>query len=83
MNTQSSTSVQRVWNYCNVLRDDGISNGDYVEQLTDLIFLKMDDEITCWVNPAPSLKTCAGAPCSRKRARSWMARRSKSITSNA
>jgi type I restriction enzyme M protein len=42
MNT--STIVQRVWNYCNVLRDDGISYGDYVEQLTYLIFLKMDDE---------------------------------------
>ncbi len=42
--TQSSTIVQRVWNYCNVLRDDGISYGDYVEQLTYLIFLKMDEE---------------------------------------
>ena len=44
MNTQSSTIVQRVWNYCNVLRDDGISYGDYVEQLTYLLFLKMDME---------------------------------------
>lgn len=44
MSTQSSTIVQRVWNYCNALRDDGISYGDYVEQLTYLIFLKMDDE---------------------------------------
>lgn len=44
MNTQSSTIVQRVWNYCNVLRDDGISYGDYVEQLTYLLFLKMDHE---------------------------------------
>jgi len=40
----SSTIVQRVWNYCNVLRDDGISYGDYVEQLTYLLFLKMDHE---------------------------------------
>jgi len=40
----SSTIVQRVWNYCNVLRDDGISYGDYVEQLTYLLFLKMDYE---------------------------------------
>ncbi|QWA10374.1 hypothetical protein GTU79_24660 [Sodalis ligni] len=30
--------VNRVWGYANVLRDDGISNGDYVEQLTLLIF---------------------------------------------
>lgn len=36
--------VQKVWNYCNVLRDDGMSYGDYVEQLTYLLFLKMDDE---------------------------------------
>ena len=40
----SSTIVTRLWNYCNVLRDDGISYGDYVEQLTYLLFLKMDDE---------------------------------------
>lgn len=40
----SSTIVDRVWNYCNVLRDDGVSYGDYLEQLTYLLFLKMDDE---------------------------------------
>ncbi|HLO28195.1 MAG TPA: hypothetical protein VK249_03615 [Anaerolineales bacterium] len=34
MSTQSSTIVQRVWSYCNVLRDDSISYGDYVKQLT-------------------------------------------------
>jgi type I restriction enzyme M protein len=43
--TQASRSiVDRVWNYCNVLRDDGVSYGDYLEQLTYLLFLKMDDE---------------------------------------
>ena len=41
---QSATIVQRLWNYCNVLRDDGMSYGDYLEQLTYLLFLKMDDE---------------------------------------
>jgi type I restriction enzyme M protein len=40
----SAAIVQRLWNYCNVLRDDGMSYGDYVEQLTYLLFLKMDDE---------------------------------------
>ena len=40
----SATLVQKLWNYCNVLRDDGMSYGDYVEQLTYLLFLKMDDE---------------------------------------
>ena len=44
MSTQSATIIQRVWNYCNVLRDDGVSYGDYLEQLTYLLFLKMDDE---------------------------------------
>src|SRR5512135_696866 len=42
--TPASNIVQRVWNYCTVLRDDGMSYGDYVEQLTYLLFLKMDDE---------------------------------------
>jgi type I restriction enzyme M protein len=44
VSSQSATIVQRLWNYCNVLRDDGVSYGDYVEQLTYLLFLKMDDE---------------------------------------
>jgi type I restriction enzyme M protein len=44
MSNESSTIVQRLWNYCNVLRDDGMSYGDYVEQLTYLVFLKMDYE---------------------------------------
>lgn len=46
MANESSSIVQRVWNYCNVLRDDGMSYGDYVEQLTFLLFLKMVDEGT-------------------------------------
>ncbi|HVF71407.1 MAG TPA: class I SAM-dependent DNA methyltransferase, partial [Chthoniobacterales bacterium] len=36
--------VQKLWNYCNILRDDGLSYGDYVEQLTFLLFLKMANE---------------------------------------
>jgi type I restriction enzyme M protein len=31
--------VQRVWNYCHILRDDGVSYGDYLEQLTYLLFV--------------------------------------------
>ena len=46
MANDSSALVQKLWNYCNVLRDDGVSYGDYVEQLTYLLFLKMDDEQT-------------------------------------
>ncbi|WP_296533784.1 type I restriction-modification system subunit M N-terminal domain-containing protein [Rhodoferax sp.] len=44
MNTTTNSLVQKLWNYCNVLRDDGMSYGDYVEQLTFLLFLKMADE---------------------------------------
>lgn len=40
----ASSLIQKHWNYCNVLRDDGMSYGDYVEQLTYLLFLKMADE---------------------------------------
>ena len=36
--------VAKVWNYAHVLRDQGISYGDYVEQITYLLFLKMDQE---------------------------------------
>lgn len=44
MNTTSI--VSRVWSFCTTLRDDGVSYGDYLEQLTYLIFLKMADEYT-------------------------------------
>src|SRR5438045_2913082 len=44
MAEQSSQLVAKLWNYCNILRDDGLSYGDYVEQLTFLLFLKMADE---------------------------------------
>lgn len=40
----TSTIVSRVWSFCNTLRDDGVSYGDYLEQLTYLLFLKMADE---------------------------------------
>lgn len=46
MANESAAIVQRLWNYCHVLRDDGVSYGDYVEQLTYLVFLKMADEQT-------------------------------------
>lgn len=46
MTNGSTQIVQKLWNYCNVLRDDGLSYGDYVEQLTYLLFLKMAHERT-------------------------------------
>src|ERR1039457_2030806 len=46
MSSAASGLVNKVWNYCNLLRDAGVSYGDYVEQLTYLLFLKMDYECT-------------------------------------
>ena len=40
----NSPIVQKVWSFCNTLRDDGVGYGDYLEQLTYLLFLKMADE---------------------------------------
>lgn len=36
--------VSKVWSFCNILLDDGVSYLDYTEQLTFLLFLKMADE---------------------------------------
>lgn len=44
MANESDTIVKKIWNYCHVLRDDGVSYSDYLEQLTYLLFLKMADE---------------------------------------
>ena len=44
--TTSSDIGQKLWNYCDVLRDAGLSYGDYLEQLTYLIFLKMMHELS-------------------------------------
>lgn len=44
MSEQSTAIISKVWGMCNPLRDDGVSYGDYLEQLTYLIFLKMSDE---------------------------------------
>ena len=46
MTNEASAIVQKLWNFCEVLRDDGVSYGDYVQQLTNLLFLKMADEQT-------------------------------------
>src|SRR5271157_3198478 len=60
MSNHSQQIVQKLWNYCNVLRDDGLSYVDFVEQLTLLLFLKMAHERLqapwrqAWVVPAGS-----------------------------
>ena len=58
MNNLSTTEiVNRVWNYAHVLRDEGVGYGDYVEQLTYLIFLKMTAERVAGGQEGESLAT--------------------------
>jgi type I restriction enzyme M protein len=40
-----STIISKIWNLASVLRDDGVGYGDYLEQITYLLFLKMADEL--------------------------------------
>ena len=42
MNTNNI--AQKIWSFCDTLRDDGLGYNDYLEQLTYLLFLKMADE---------------------------------------
>ncbi|MBI5193540.1 MAG: SAM-dependent DNA methyltransferase [Nitrospirae bacterium] len=44
MSSNTSGIISKVWSFCNTLRDDGVGYGDYLEQLTYLLFLKMADE---------------------------------------
>ena len=53
----SAPIVTKVWSFCNTLRDDGVGYGDYLEQLTYLIFLKMADEYS-----KPPYKRDVGIP---------------------
>ncbi len=39
-----SDVVGKLWGFCNTLRHDGVDYGDYIEQLTYLLFLKMAEE---------------------------------------
>ena len=42
--TDTRRLVEKLWSYCNVLRDDGVGTIEYTEQLTYLLFLKMAHE---------------------------------------
>lgn len=44
MSNTNTAVVSKIWAFCNTLRDDGVGYGDYLEQLTYLLFLKMADE---------------------------------------
>jgi len=39
-----SDVINKLWGFCHTLRHDGLDYGDYIEQLTYLLFLKMADE---------------------------------------
>src|SRR3954454_10884397 len=50
--TDTRRLVDKLWSYCNVLRDDGVGTIEYTEQLTYLLFLKMAHErATRQLNP--------------------------------
>jgi Type I restriction-modification system methyltransferase subunit len=57
MSENSTAIISKVWGMCGPLRDDGVSYGDYLEQLTYLIFLKMSDEYS-----RPPYKRKTGIP---------------------
>jgi type I restriction enzyme M protein len=57
MTNNTASIVSKVWSFCTTLRDDGVSYGDYLEQLTYLIFLKMADEYS-----RPPHKRTVGIP---------------------
>lgn len=46
MNDNTSSIVSKIWSFCHTLRDDGVGYGDYLEQLTYMLFLKMADEFS-------------------------------------
>jgi type I restriction enzyme M protein len=53
------TLIAKVWNYAHVLRDDGVSYGDYLGQISFLLFLKMDEERTKYLGEPSALpKDC-------------------------
>ena len=57
MSENTTSIISKVWGMCGPLRDDGVSYGDYLEQLTYLIFLKMSDEYS-----RPPYKRKTGIP---------------------
>lgn len=48
-----SDTVNKLWGFCNTLRHDGIDYGDYIEQITYLLFIKMADEKSIPLNSLP------------------------------
>ncbi|HQG28120.1 MAG TPA: class I SAM-dependent DNA methyltransferase [Candidatus Ozemobacteraceae bacterium] len=60
-----SDIVNKLWGFCHTLRHDGVDYGDYIEQLTYLLFLKMADEKEVEIPKGcgwGSLKNLSGQP---------------------
>jgi type I restriction enzyme M protein len=64
MSTEANRIVQKLWSTCTVLRDDGLSYGDHLEQLSVLLFLKLAHEQTQppWNQDSPCRRATTGAP---------------------
>ena len=73
MSPQTTAIVSKVWSFCNVLRDAGVSYGDYLEQLTYLIFLKMAAEYAKppYNRPIDIPRPTVGTACAAKKGPNW------------
>jgi type I restriction enzyme M protein len=73
--------VGKLWNLCNILKDDGVTYHQYVTELTYLLFLKMAEETGTEHHQLPSLGTTAGPTWRPEPPRSgWSSTRSCSST---
>src|SRR5881398_180732 len=71
--------VQKLWGFCHTLRHDGIDYGDYIEQITYLLFLKMADERGINLSALPYAEEGKnGRRVQRKKNCSWPALRARS-----
>jgi type I restriction enzyme M protein len=67
MSQQSNSIVQKLWGFCHLLRDEGLSYQEYLEQLTLLLFLKMADERATLTGEKPTIPDgCRWADLVRK-----------------
>lgn len=74
-----SDIVQKLWGFCHTLRHDGIDYGDYIEQITYLLFLKMTDERAIDLSALPfEEEDESGRRRTRKKDCSWPALRVRS-----
>ena len=86
MSDAANRIVQKLWSYCHVLRDDGLSYQDYLEQLTFMLFLKVADEreqLTGERQPIPTGYRWENLARRRWRARSWISTTARRCASSA